>query len=79
MKRPSKPRREMISVPNWIGSSPCWRQSPAAERAHIGFTTRQDLDEMIAKLSGEGEKSAITIPVENDCASGRRAMRLLNC
>lgn len=28
-----------------------------------------DLDEMIEKLSGEGE-SAITVPVENDCATG---------
>ena len=28
-----------------------------------------DLDEMIEKLSGEGE-SAITVPVENDCAAG---------
>lgn len=30
-----------------------------------------DLDEMIAKLSGKGEgESALTIPVENDCATG---------
>ena len=30
-----------------------------------------DLDEMIEKLSGKGEgKSALTIPVENDCATG---------
>lgn len=28
-----------------------------------------DLDEMVKKLSGEGE-SAITVPVENDCAAG---------
>lgn len=28
-----------------------------------------DLDEMIEKLSGEGE-SAITVPIENDCATG---------
>lgn len=42
------------------------RGGEGAHRLH----DETDLDEMIAKLSGEGEKSAITIPVENDCASG---------
>lgn len=51
------------------------RGGEGAHRLH----DETDLDEMIAKLSGEGEKSAITIPVENDCASGPHAMRLLNC
>ena len=42
------------------------RGGEGAHRLH----DETDLDEMIARLSGEGEKSAITIPVENDCASG---------
>ena len=35
-----------------------------------------DLDEMIEKLSGEGE-SAITVPIENDCAARDAAVELL--
>ena len=40
---------------------------PKKEEPHMSDET--DLDEMIEKLSGGGE-SAITVPIENDCAAG---------